>query len=584
MITTSRRHGATLLAAARGDRPAELLIRNATLFVPSTKEWILTDLAISDGIVVGWGPRDAQIEIDLDGAAVTAGFIDAHMHIESTKLWMPNFVAAALPRGTVAVATDPHEMANVAGLPGVRAMIAATIGLPFTFGFSASSCVPASPLESPGAHFGIEEMKVILADPLGIGVAEVMNYPAVVRGDTEILAKIAAAGTGRVDGHAPGLRGRVLDAYLCAGVESDHEMTTIEELNEKRRKGMWAFLRQGSASQNIAALASSIVAYGTARTALCSDDREPDLLEDAGHMNDCIRVAVAHGIRLEDALVMATMNAADFHGFSLLGSLSPGMQADLCVFDSLESLEPREVYHRGTLVARDGQLLDLLPSAPVPEFLRNTVHLKTHLRPDQFELPVREGEQVRVIAVTEHSLWTGKLERTYRTDDRTIAQLSVVERHVSSGRFAHGLVEGFGIAQGAIASTVAHDAHNAMVLGANSPSGRRDMAIALERVVAIGGGQVVCLDGSILAEVPLPIAGLMSDEPLEVVARQVRAAQQAAHTHLGITIEAPFMTLSFLGLSVIPELKLTDLGLVDVSRFELVDLVLSSPHTQGRGL
>ncbi len=314
---------------------------------PSSREWVTTDLAIADGVVAGWGPRDAIEEIDVGGAAVTAGFVDAHMHLESTKLWIDEFVRTVLPLGTTAVAADPHEIANVFGIPGVAALIAAADRLPFTFGVCASSCVPASPFESPGAELFAPDVATLLGEYAAIGVAEVMNFPGVIAGDPEMLARIATAGHRRVDGHAPGLRGVLLDAYLAAGVESDHECTDLEEAEEKRRKGMWVFIRQGSASQNLRDLIPMVLAHGTDHVALCSDDREPDTLLEVGHLDDCLRLAVDAGVSEIDALVMATLHPAEYHGFTELGALGPGFQADVLCFDTLSGFRPSRVFQRG---------------------------------------------------------------------------------------------------------------------------------------------------------------------------------------------------------------------------------------------
>ena len=326
----NRRGTPHVLAVARGDTPADLLLTGGTVFVPGTREWIRTDLAIADGVVAGWGPREAREVVDVSGAALTPGFIDAHMHLESTKLWVDEFVRAVLPLGTTAVAADPHEIANVFGVRGVAALARAAAGLPFTFGICASSCVPASPFESPGAEVHAAEVIELLDEHGALGVAEVMNYPGVIAGDAELLAKIAAAGDRRVDGHAPGVTGPQLDAYLAAGVESDHECTTLEEAEEKRRKGMWIFVRQGSASKNLADLIPTVLRHGTERVALCSDDREPDTILEDGHVNDCVRLAVACGVRLEDALVLATSNPAQYHNLhqpGLAGAGLPGRRA-----------------------------------------------------------------------------------------------------------------------------------------------------------------------------------------------------------------------------------------------------------------
>src|SRR3984885_289965 len=340
-----------VLAVARGDEPADLLLRGGRVLSPSTGEWVSTDLAIADGVVAGWGAREAAEVVDLDGAAVTAGLVDAHMHLESSKLWVDEFVRPVRPLGTTAVAADPHEVANVFGIPGVAALITAARQLPFTFGVCASSCVPASPFESPGAELFATDVATLLDEYAVIGVAEVMNFPGVIAGDPEMLARIATAGSRRVDGHAPGLSGARLDAYLAAGVESDHECPELREAEEKRQKGMWVFIRQGSASQNLRALIPTVLAHGTDHVALCSDDREPDTLLDVGHLNDCVQLAVEAGVSEIDALVMATLNPAEYHGFHELGALGPGYQADILCFDTLSGFRPSRVYQRGRLVA-----------------------------------------------------------------------------------------------------------------------------------------------------------------------------------------------------------------------------------------
>jgi len=561
-----RRGTPRILAVARGDEPADLLIKNGHVFVPGTREWLDTDLAIADGVIAGLGPRDAHEEVDVAGAALTPAFIDAHMHLESTKLWVDEFVRAVLPRGTTAVAADPHEIANVFGIPGVAALAEAAASLPFTFGICASSCVPASPFESPGAELHTKEVAELLDLHGAIGIAEVMNFPGVINGDPEVLAKIAAAGNKRVDGHAPGLSGRMLDAYLAAGIESDHECTTLEEAIEKRRKAMWLFIRQGSASQNLAALIPTVITHGTGRVALCTDDREPDTLLGPGHMNDCVRLAVHHGVPMEDALVIATSNPAEYHHFDHLGWLAPGFQADVLAFDDLSSLEPSLVWQRGKLVP------GAVRSAPPPSWMRQSIHLATPPGPELFRIEPPASGRANVIGIESRTLSTTHLELDLAEAGSDVARIAVVERHRETGRIGLGYVQGFGLRRGAIASTVAHDAHNCMIVGAIGPEGPKDMAIALARLVEIGGGQVAVLDGAVLAEVRLPIAGLMSDETAEHVAKEVEQLAKAARSALGVEIEAPFMQLSFLGLSVLPALRITDRGLVDVMSFKLIDV------------
>ncbi len=554
------------LAVARGDEPADTLITGGRVFSDATREWIDTPLALADGVIAGWGERDALEVVDVDGVALTPGFVDAHMHLESTKLWIGEFVATVLPLGTTAVAADPHELANVLGLPGILALMAAAAPLPFTFAVYASSCVPASSFECAGASLDAQDIRALIESHGALGVAEVMNFPGVIAGEPEMLARIAAAGSLRVDGHSPGVSGRRLDAYIAAGVESDHEATRLGEAEEKRRKGMWVFLRQGSASQNLVDLAPSIVAHGTDLAAFCTDDREPDTLRRLGHINDCARLAVTCGISEIEAILLASTNPARYHGFTHLGSLGPGHQADILAFADFESWIPARVWQAGRLVAADGRIIaGTVPPSTPPELLRGTVNIGPLPAADALVLPARPGTRVRAVGVESRSLTTRRREVEIGPG-ADIAHAAVVERHRATGRIGRGYVTGFGLKRGAIASTVAHDAHNVVVVGI----GGDDMAAAVARLAEIGGGQVAVLDGAVLAEVPLPLAGLMSDRGAGEVADQIGALGAAAADHLGATVQEPFMQLSFVALSVIPELRLTDGGLVDVERFAYV--------------
>jgi adenine deaminase len=559
------------LAVARGDEPADTLITGGRVFSAATREWIDTSLALADGVIAGWGEREALEVVDVDGAALTPGFVDAHMHLESTKLWIDEFIATVLPHGTTAVAADPHELANVLGIPGIVALMEAAAPLPFTFAVYAPSCVPASHFERSGAMLDAADIRELIEGEGALGLGEVMNFPGVIAGDPEMLARIAAAGPHRVDGHSPGVSGRALDAYLAAGVESDHECTRLKEAEEKRRKGMWVFLRQGSASQNLVELAPTILAHGTDHAAFCTDDREPDTLRRFGHVNDCARLAVAAGISEIDAIILASTNPARYHGFTTLGSLGPGHQADILCFSELASWEPERVWQAGRLVARDGRILPgAVPPSPPPALLRDTVHLAAPPSPTELVLGVAPGTRVRAVGVESHSLTSLRREVTVEPGSDVI-HAAVVERHHRTGRIGRGFATGFGLERGAIASTVAHDAHNCVTVGATG----EDMAVAVLRLAEIGGGQVAVLDGQVIAEVPLPLAGLMSDQSAERVSDQLHALGAAAAERLGTTVEEPFMQLSFIALSVIPELRLTDGGLVDVERFEYVSVELA---------
>jgi adenine deaminase len=560
------------LAVARGEEPADLLIRGGRVFSAGTREFLDTSLAIADGVIAGWGERDALEVVDVDGAALTPGFVDAHMHLESTKLWIDEFIGTVLPHGTTAVAADPHELANVLGIPGILALMTAAAPMPFTFGIYASSCVPASPLERSGATLDAVDIRALIEDHGALGIAEVMNFPGVIAGEEEMLARIAAAGPGqRVDGHSPGVRGRALDAYLVAGVESDHECTLLEEAEEKRAKGMWVFLRQGSASQNLVELAPSVIAHGPDLAAFCTDDREPDTLRRLGHVNDCARLAVAAGVDEIDALLLASTNPARYHGFSHLGNLGPGFQADILCFSELGSWTPDRVWQAGRLVAADGSVLpEAVPSAPPPELLRGTVRISELPSADALTLEPAPGTRVRAVGVESHSLTTVRREVEIGSGE-DIAHAAVVERHGRSGAIGRGFATGFGLRRGAIASTVAHDAHNVVVIGAAG----EDMAVAVARLAERGGGQVAVLDGTVLAEVPLPLAGLMSDQPADTVAEQIRRLGTAVSDRLGVTVEEPFMQLSFIALSVIPTLRITDGGLMDVDRMAFIPVELA---------
>jgi adenine deaminase len=565
-----------VLAVARGDEPADLLITGGKVLSVASREWVDTDLAIADGVVAGWGPREAIETVDVAGAALTPGFIDAHMHLESTKLWIDEFVRTVLPLGTTAVAADPHEIANVFGIPGVVALMEAAGALPFTFGVCASSCVPASKFESSGAELMAADVLALMDEMGAIGVAEVMNFPGVVAGDPEMLARIATAGRRRVDGHAPGLRGNVLDAYLAAGVESDHECTVLAEAEEKRRKGMWVFIRQGSASQNLNELIPMVISNGTDHVALCTDDREPDTLLSVGHLNDCIRLAIRAGVAEIDALIMATANPAEYHGFSELGSLGPGYQADVVAFDTVGEMLPASVWRAGQRVATEGSVVSgVVPSTPAPEWMRHSIKLDSPPLSTAFNLSARRGDRARVIGIEAGSLSTKSLVLDPSDGTTKVARLAVVERHQRTGRIGLGWVHGFGLNRGAFASTVGHDAHNCMVVGDAGPGGPDAMAAAVARVMAISGGQVVVDEhGEVLAELSLPIGGLMSDQGASEVAAGLDHLVAAARW-LGTSIPAPFMQLSFLGLSVLPELRLTDQGLVDVGAFELVPVAVT---------
>src|ERR671935_622573 len=554
------------LAVARGDEPAELVIRGGRVLSVFTREWLDADVAIVDGFVAGLGDYDGAETLDASGRFVVPGFVDAHVHLESSKLMLDEFARLVLPLGTTTVVVDPHEIANVLGTDGVHWLLDACAELPLDVFVMASSCVPASSFEHPRRPLTPGDLQGLLRRRRVIGLAEMMNFPGVVSGDERELEKLALEGAEHVDGHAAGVLGKALNAYVAAGIRSDHEAFTIEEGRERLRSGAWLLIREASAARNLEALIPLVVEYGPSRIAFCTDDREPEHIAEDGHVNSMVRQAVALGVAPEDAVVIATLNAATWHRLDRFGAVAPGYQADLLLLPDLERFEPETVLKRGQPVGE-------ITRPEVPEWVKHTVRVR-HVAARDFAIPWNGG-QARVIGVVPGQIVTDSLLDEPAVEDghavadpeRDLAKIAVVERHLGTGRLGLGLVRGFGLRSGALASTVAHDAHNIVVVGVDD----HDMARAVRRLAEIGGGVVVVEHGGVRAELRLPIAGLLSDAPLADVVDASRRCADAAR-RLGCELDAPFQQLAFLALSVIPSLKITDAGLVDVDRFELVPL------------
>src|SRR5438874_6500812 len=553
------------MAVARGDEPADLVIAGGHVLSVFTKEWLDVDVAVVDGFVVGLGRYQGRERLDVSGKYVVPGFIDAHMHIESSKLMLDEFSRAVLAHGTTAVVADPHEVANVLGTDGIHWLLDCCDNVPLDVFVMASSCVPASSFESPRRPFTPGDIESLLRRHRTIGVAEMMNFPGVIAGAAGELAKLETRLTDHVDGHAPGVRGPRLNAYLAAGIRSDHESTTFEEALEKRRLGMWVMLREATGARNLKDLLPLVKQYGTNQCMFCTDDREPDFIVEEGHINQMVRVAVEEGVSPEDAVVMATINPAMYHRLWRLGAIAPGYQADILVLDDLKSFRPRHVLKRGA--PPQSKKLD------VPEWVRQTVNLGPV---DEASFRIAAGpKKIRVIHVIPAQLLTGvdTVEPSVRDGQliadpsRDLVKIAVLERHHATGRVGIGFATNVGLKRGAFASTVAHDAHNIVVLGVDDA----DMLLCVRRLAELGGGIVVVDGGEVKGELALPVAGLMSDAPLGAVHERMLGMEKVLR-HNGVSWEAPFMCLSFLALSVIPELKITDRGLVDVNRFELVPL------------
>jgi adenine deaminase len=554
------------IAVARGDRPADLVIRGGQVLSAFTREWLSTDVAVCDGHVAGLGEYDGLETLDAAGRYVVPGLIDAHVHIESSMLLVDGFARLVLPHGTTAVVADPHEIANVLGTDGVHWLADAAAKVPLDVFFMASSCVPASAFESPRRVLTPGDLEGLLRRRRVIGLAEMMNFPGVISGDAAEIAKLGLAGAGHVDGHAPGLLGRDLQAYAAAGIGSDHEARTVEEGRERLRAGMWLLIREASGARNLQDLLPLVKEFGPSRMAFCTDDRDPQHIVSEGHINSMVRDAVAAGVAPADALVMASLNAATWHRLDHLGAIAPGRQADLLLLDDLVRFEP-------SVVLKAGKPVGDIPRPPVPEWVRHTVRIQPVTLND---FRIRwDGAPARVIGLVPGQIITEALTEQPTVVDglavadpeRDLAKIAVIERHLGSGRVGLGFVRGFGLRSGALASTVAHDAHNIVVVGVDDG----DMARAVQRLAGLGGGMVAVESRGIRAELPLPVAGLLSDAPADTVLEQSRLLGEATRA-LGCPLESPFHALGFLALSVIPKLKITDRGLIDVDRFQIVPL------------
>jgi adenine deaminase len=542
------------LAVARGDEPADVVVRGGRVLSVFTREWLELDIAVADGWIAGLGEYDGREVVDASGRYVVPGFIDAHMHLESTKLLPDEFARLVLPLGTTAVVLDPHELANVLGTDGVHWLLDACDGLPLDFYFMASSSIPASGFESPRRPLRSGDLESLLRRRRVLGLAEMMNFPGVINADPAELQKLELAEGVHVDGHAPGVMGRALNAYVASGIRSDHEALTVDEGRERLRNGMWLLIREASMARNLQALLPLVGEFGTNRIAFCTDDRDPEDIAENGHINGMVREAVAAGISPEDAIVLATINPATWHRLWHLGAIAPGYQADLLLLADLDRFEPE-------LTLKAGRPVGAIPEPEVPEWVKHSVRNRP-VTADDFR--VSASGTVRVIGLVPDQVVTELIEQE---PDADLATIAVVERHLGTGRIGLGLVARSGLQRGALASTVSHDAHNIIVIGKTA----EDMAQAVTRIGELGGGIVVVDGGTVTAELPLPVAGLLADAPLAEVIRRSLECNDAARA-LGWSGATPFLTLSFLGLSVIPSLKITDRGLVDVDRFEIVPL------------
>lgn len=551
---------------ALGHEPADLVLAGGTVVDVFGEETFAADVAIADGIIAGVGAYTAAARrIDCAGMVVAPSFIDAHVHTESSLLWLTEFARAVVPRGTGAVVTDPHEIANVAGLPGLEAMRAAATGLPLHVRFTAPSCVPASPFETPGAVFGTDEIAETLAWPESVGLGELMNFPGVLAGDRTIADELAVSAGRAIDGHAPGLTGAALQAYAGSGPGSDHESTTLDEAREKLRAGFMVMIREGSSAKNLAALLPLVTDRTAARVCFCSDDRDAHLLLESGHVDDILRKAIARGLDPLRAIRLATINPATYWRLDGLGAVAPGYQANLVLLRDLERVDVAATLFGGRVVAEGGALtVEIDAPDGIPEPLRQTVRLAPIGVRD---LRLAADDARRAVQTIPGEIATGLVEvepvvvdgHAVADPEQDLLKLVCVERHRASGRVGVGYVRGFGLRRGALASSIAHDAHNIVAVGASDA----DILAAVATVAESDGGLAAVADGEVLAHLPLPIAGLLSDRPLAETARDYEACEEAARA-LGSTLPSPFGLLAFMALSVIPKARVTDQGFVTV--------------------
>jgi adenine deaminase len=559
------------LQAARGEIPAEIVLTGGRLANVYTGEWQETDVALFDGIIVGLGDYPGP-KLTVTGRYIVPGFIDGHLHLESSMLTPGELARALLPLGTTTVVADPHEIANVWGTRGLDYLLRASEGLPVDFFFMLPPCVPASPLETAGARLEAGDLDPYRHHPRILGLAEVMNFPGLVAADPGLLAKLALFPRGPVDGHAPLLSGKALNAYRLTGIGSDHECTRLAEAREKLKLGFYLMLREGSLAKNLADLLPAVTPASLRRTMLVSDDVHPQDLAATGHLNHVLRQAVSQGLSPLSAVTMVTLNPAEYFRLRDRGAVAPGLAADLVVVEDLREFRIDKVLKNGRLLVDQGRPV-VAPELSPPPAPTSAMHVK-NLSLESFSPPA-VGRVVKVIGLISGQLLTEKRQcpapvrngRLATDPSQDLLKLAVVERHHGTGNLGLGVVQGFGLPQGALASSVAHDSHNIVVVGASEA----DMLQAVRHLVDLGGGMAVVAGGRLVADLALPIAGLISPLPLDQVAAAYSRLIQAYHD-LGGTLPDPFMALSFLALPVIPALKLTDQGLVDVDRFQIVPL------------
>ena len=561
-----------IINVARGLEKAELVIKNANVVNVLSEEIHQADIAIQDGIIVGISDNySGEKEINVNGAYVTPSFIDGHVHLESAMVLPKEFAKTVLPAGTTTAIIDPHEISNVFGLHGISFMHEAVKNLPLDVFTMLPSCVPATPFETSGFDLNSYDLSLLIDKPWVLGIAEMMNFPGVLNLDKNVMAKLELAKSKdkRIDGHAPFLSSKDLCAYIASGVKSDHECTTPKEAIEKLRLGMYIMIREGTAAKDLDALIPVLKECNTRKCLFVTDDRHPSDLKE--HINGMVRRAVEAGVNPIKAIQCASLNTAEYFGLKNLGAVAPGYKADLLILPDLKSFKPSFVLKEGKVIVENGQLISKMEEFETPS-MRGSVNVKW-IEEDDFRIEAK-SDIVKTIEVIPHQLVTKSIESKIKIEngnaisniETDTLKICVIERHRATGNIGKGFVKGFNLKSGAIASTVAHDSHNMIVVGTND----YDMYVAAVELVKSQGGKVVVNNGEVISKLPLPIAGLMSDKEFDFVLEKCAELNHASHS-IGCTLEDPFMTLAFMSLPVIPELKITDKGLFDTNKFEFVN-------------
>jgi adenine deaminase len=562
-----------MIQVSRGLIKAEFVLKNAVIINVLSGEFEEADIAIHQGIIVGIGNYEGEVEHDLEKRYVAPGFIDGHVHIESAMSTPIEFAKMVLPKGTTTVIADPHEIANVCGKNGISFMLDSSEHIPLNVYMMIPSCVPATKFENSGAVITANDIKAFKNHPRVLGLGEVMDYPSVIAADSNILEKIETMKNRIIDGHAPDISGKDLNAYMQAGVMTDHECTLVESLTERVRRGMYVHLREGSATRNVKTLLKGVTKQNLHRLLFCTDDKHPEDVFLEGHINYNVNLAIAHGIEPIDAIRMATINAANCYGLNHLGAIAIHRSADLIVFEDLKKIEPIEVYKGGVLVAKNNHPL-FEGDTVIPKTVKHTIHVD--LSSIDLSLKIKNNP-VHVIGIIKDNITTHKLIRQVKVENnqfvydssKDILKLAVIERHHMTKNIGLGLVEGFGFKNGAIAMTIAHDSHNLVCLGSDD----QQMKMAIEKIVDLEGGIVIVANHKIVDFLKLEIAGLMTSSPVKEVQETLKRMKKIiVEMGLSSDISDPFISLSFLALPVIPKLKLTDQGLFDVETFQMITI------------